>query len=327
MTDLVVEVGGRTLLFTVRIGPGEYPRRYQVLLKRTQGGTYVPLSQTPSTPTAGPAQSSSPAPSPTPSPQVQAPAVHFTTTVEAPSGEEGRVSVFFTLENRGSRPVSFALNDLQILQEGKPLRFEVRRDPLKAVLNPGEGQSGVIVVHGARPGELLLRWRGWSSGPGGASSWRGGFWARPSRSRRKGGRMDLLAPWREGPYTLQEALERYGEALVGEALRQRVLKPVMTRLGPVLVPAAKGRKRLGLTRYYTPRAGALEMALLVRRHAEAMEREGWRMLRREGSRAVLEREGSGCSWWGRGGPHQEARSQGRAGGLRRAGDRSDARGA
>lgn len=166
MTDLVVEVGGRTLLFTVRIGPGEYPRRYQVLLKRTQGGTYAPLSQTPSTPTAGPAQSSSPAPSPTPSPQVQAPAVHFTTTVEAPSGEEGRVSVFFTLENRGRNPVSFALNDLQILQEGKPLRFEVRRDPLKAVLNPGEGQSGVIVVHGARPGELLLRWRGVELGPG-----------------------------------------------------------------------------------------------------------------------------------------------------------------
>lgn len=103
--------------------------------------------------------------------------------------------------------------------------------------------------------------------------------------------MDLLAPWREGPYTLQEALERYGEALVGEALRQRVLKPVMTRLGPVLVPAAKGRKRLGLTRYYTPRAGALEMVLLVRRHAEAMEREGWRMLKRQGSRAVLEKDG------------------------------------
>lgn len=166
MTDLVVEVGGRTLLFTVRIGPGEYPRRYQVLLKRSQGGTYAPLSQTPSTPTAGPAQSSSPAPSPTPSPQVQAPAVHFTTTVEAPSGEEGKVSVFFTLENRGRNPVSFALNDLEVLQEGKPLRFEVRRDPLKAVLNPGEGQSGVIVVHGARPGELLLRWRGVELGPG-----------------------------------------------------------------------------------------------------------------------------------------------------------------
>lgn len=103
--------------------------------------------------------------------------------------------------------------------------------------------------------------------------------------------MDLLAPWREGPYTLQEALERYGEALVGEALRQRVLKPVMTRLGPVLVPAARGRALLGLTRYYTPRAGALEMALLVRRQAEAMEREGWRVLKRQGSRAVLEKDG------------------------------------
>ncbi|BCP99145.1 hypothetical protein TthHB5008_b22170 (plasmid) [Thermus thermophilus] len=170
MTDLVVEVGGRTLLFTVRIGPGEYPRRYQILLKRTQGGTYAPLSQVPSTPLMErqPVQSSPPASSPAPSPQAHAqpPAVHFTTTVEAPSGEEGKVSVFFTLENRGSHPVSFAINDLQVLQEGKPLRFEMRRDPLKAVLNPGEGQSGVIVVHGARPGEVLLRWRGVELGPG-----------------------------------------------------------------------------------------------------------------------------------------------------------------
>ncbi len=103
--------------------------------------------------------------------------------------------------------------------------------------------------------------------------------------------MDLLAPWSEGPYTLREALERYGEALVAEALRRRVLKPVMTRLGPVLVPGGKGRALLGLTRYYTPKAGALEMALLVRRQAEAMEREGWRVLKRQGSRAVLEKDG------------------------------------
>ncbi len=103
--------------------------------------------------------------------------------------------------------------------------------------------------------------------------------------------MDLLAPWSEGPYTLREALERYGEALVAEALRRRVLKPVMTRLGPVLVPGGKGRALLGLTRYYTPKAGALEMALLVRRQAEAMGEQGWRLLRRQGTRAVLERDG------------------------------------
>lgn len=165
MTDLVVEVGGRTLLFTVRIGAGEYPRRYQILLKRTQGGTYAPLSQVPPAPTVSPAPAPALRPQTEPS-TAQPPAVHFTTTVEAPSGEEGKVSVFFTLENRGSHPVSFAINDLQVLQEGKPLRFEMRRDPLKAVLNPGEGQSGVIVVHGARPGEILLRWRGVELGPG-----------------------------------------------------------------------------------------------------------------------------------------------------------------
>ncbi len=171
MTDLVVEVGGRTLLFTVRIGPGEYPRRYQVLLKRTQGGTYAPVGvastgfrEAPALPAPQPPAPSRPAQgvqAPPPEPQVA-----FTTTVEAPSGEGGKVSVFFTLENRGRNPVSFALNDLQVLQEGKPLRFEVRRDPLKAVLSPGEGQSGVILVQGAKPGEILLRWRGVELGPG-----------------------------------------------------------------------------------------------------------------------------------------------------------------
>lgn len=168
MTDLVVEVGGRTLLFTVRIAPGEYPRRYQILLRRGQGGTYAPTGQASTTPLpASPQAAPRLEPSPKPeTPQDPGPQVAFTTTVQAPSDASGRVSVFFTLENRGRNPVSFAVNDLEVLQEGKPLRFSVRRDPLKAVLNPGEGQSGVMVVEGARPGELLLRWRGVELGPG-----------------------------------------------------------------------------------------------------------------------------------------------------------------
>jgi len=171
-TDLIVEVGGRTLLFTVRIAPGEYPRRYQILLKRERGATYgvsTPVRVQPAPEPAQPAHTGSappqarPAPAPTPQPE---PRVAFVTTVQAPSDASGKVAVFFNLENQGRYPVSFALNDLQVLQGGKPLRVEVRRDPLKAVLQPGEGQSGVIVVHGARPGELLLRWRGVELGPG-----------------------------------------------------------------------------------------------------------------------------------------------------------------
>jgi hypothetical protein len=171
-TDLVVEVAGRTLLFTVRISPGEYPRRYQILLKRERAATYgvsTPVQVQPAPEPApqpapkGSASQAKPAPAPAPQPE---PRVAFVTTVQAPSDASGKVTVFFNLENQGRYPVSFALNDLQVLQGGKPLKVEVRRDPLKAVLGPGEGQSGVIVVYGARPGELLLRWRGVELGPG-----------------------------------------------------------------------------------------------------------------------------------------------------------------
>jgi len=168
-TDLIVEVGGRTLLFTVRIGPGEYPRRYQILLKREKGATYgvsAPVSAQPAAPAPPSAPKDAAPQAPARSASQPEPRVAFVTTVQAPSDASGKVAVFFNLENQGRYPVSFALNDLQVLQGGKPLRVEVRRDPLKAVLQPGEGQSGVIVVHGAKPGELLLRWRGVELGPG-----------------------------------------------------------------------------------------------------------------------------------------------------------------
>jgi hypothetical protein len=171
-TDLIVEVAGRTLLFTVRISPGEYPRRYQILLKRERAATYGVSTPVQVRPVPGPAPQPAPKggapqakPAPAPAPQPE-PRVAFVTTVQAPSDASGKVTVFFNLENQGRYPVSFALNDLQVLQGGKPLKVEVRRDPLKAVLQPGEGQSGVIVVYGARPGELLLRWRGVELGPG-----------------------------------------------------------------------------------------------------------------------------------------------------------------
>jgi hypothetical protein len=171
-TDLVVEVAGRTLLFTVRISPGEYPRRYQILLKRERTATYGVSTPVQAQPAPGPAPQPAPKgsasqakPAPAAAPQPE-PRVAFVTTVQAPSDASGKVTIFFNLENQGRYPVSFALNDLQVLQGGKPLKVEVRRDPLKAVLGPGEGQSGVIVVYGARPGELLLRWRGVELGPG-----------------------------------------------------------------------------------------------------------------------------------------------------------------
>lgn len=83
----------------------------------------------------------------------------------------------------------------------------------------------------------------------------------------------------------------FSRGFLASAIRANVLKPVMTRLGPVLVPGARGRALLGRTRYYTPKPAPLEVAVLVRRQAEAMQREGYMVLRREGSRALLERDG------------------------------------
>ncbi|MDM7324923.1 MAG: hypothetical protein P3W93_008105 [Thermus sp.] len=105
--------------------------------------------------------------------------------------------------------------------------------------------------------------------------------------------MELLTPWTEGPFTLKEALERYGEKLVGEALANGILKVVNTRLGAVLVPGARGRVLMGKTRYYTPRPSTLENALLVRRYMERLMGQGYRVLtyNRERGRALLEGNG------------------------------------
>jgi len=157
-TDLVVEVAGRTLLFTLKIGPGVGPRRYVIELSRSRGsisapaGTYVP-----------PASST---PSPRPEPQTGAPApqpvnpdqVRFTTTAQVPSDGKGTITIFFTLENRGARTVAADPGRLVVTQGGNRLSYSLKREPLKTLINPGEALSGLITLEGARAGEIALEW-------------------------------------------------------------------------------------------------------------------------------------------------------------------------
>jgi len=157
-TDLVVEVAGRTLLFTLKIGPGVGPRRYVIELSRPRGsvsapaGTYVP-----------PASST---PSPRPEPQTGAPApqpvspdqVRFTTTAQVPSDGKGTITIFFTLENRGGRTLAADPGRLVVTQGGSRLSYSLKREPLKTLINPGEALSGLITLEGARAGEIALEW-------------------------------------------------------------------------------------------------------------------------------------------------------------------------
>lgn len=156
-TDLVVEVAGRTLLFTLKIGPGVGPRRYVIELSRAR--TQAP------TPTYVPPVS---APAPAPEPQASGPApqtapgspegVRFTTTAQVPSDGKGTVTIFFTLENRGNRTIAADPGRLALTQGGNRLSYSLKREPLKTLINPGEALSGLITLEGARPGEVNLEW-------------------------------------------------------------------------------------------------------------------------------------------------------------------------
>jgi hypothetical protein len=156
-TDLVVEVAGRTLLFTLKIGPGVGPRRYVIELSRSRGAsapapvsTYVP----PASPAPSPAGASNPAPQSSLSPE----AVRFTTTAQVPSDGKGTVTIFFTLENRGSRPLAADPGRLVVTQGGNRLSYSLKREPLRTLINPGEALSGLITLEGARAGEINLEW-------------------------------------------------------------------------------------------------------------------------------------------------------------------------
>ena len=159
-TDVVVEVAGRTLLFTLKIGPGVGPRRYVIELSRAR--TQAP------TPTYVPPVSSAPAPQPqnmsgasSPAPQAAAlnpEGVRFTTTAQVPSDVKGTVTIFFTLENRGNRTIAADPGRLAITQGGNRLSYSLKREPLRTLINPGEALSGLITLEGARAGEIGLEW-------------------------------------------------------------------------------------------------------------------------------------------------------------------------
>lgn len=159
-TDLVVEVAGRTLLFTLKIGPGVGPRRYVIELSRARAQALPPLASfgesTPpaSAPPGGQATAPAPKAPPTPAP----PEVRFTTTAQIPSDGKGTVTIFFTLENRGGRTIAADPGRLVVTQGTGRLAYRIAREPLKTLVNPGESLSGLITLEGARPGEINLEW-------------------------------------------------------------------------------------------------------------------------------------------------------------------------
>lgn len=171
-TDLIAEVGGRTLLFTVKVKPGVGPRRYVIELSRPKKGYTPPASSSllPSRRSEEPPAPKPPRTEPAPPPSAEAtpsqprpslpvePPVRWTTAAQVPSDGKGTVTVFFTLENRGERMVAVDPNRLLVTQGGERLDYTLKREPLRTLVAPGEAVSGLISLEGVRPGEIRLDW-------------------------------------------------------------------------------------------------------------------------------------------------------------------------
>lgn len=84
--------------------------------------------------------------------------IRFITTAQVPSDASGSITVFYTLENRSHRSVAVDPSRLVVVQGGERLPYTLRREPLRSVLGPGEAQSGLLVIKGAKPGEVQLVW-------------------------------------------------------------------------------------------------------------------------------------------------------------------------
>lgn len=173
-TDLVVVVGGRTLLFTLVIGPGTGPRRYVIELTRARPATPGTGVMPPATvaPVRPPVAAPQPAPAPRPPTAPAQPAqqppeaeavnpehIRFTTTAQVPSDARGSVTIFFTLENRGERALAADPGRLMIVQGEDRLNYSLTRSPLRTLINPGEAQSGLITLEQVRAGEVRFEWR------------------------------------------------------------------------------------------------------------------------------------------------------------------------
>ena len=139
MTDLQVEVEGTTLLFKLDItSPGSGPRLYEIMRDRPQPLVTNPLLKRP------------------PPKNLRRNLVFQIMGVTPPSN--GTSTVFFAFTNRSQTVVSLDTARPRFQQFGAALPYEVSKEPLRQLVEPGEMQTGFIAVTGMQPGPAELSW-------------------------------------------------------------------------------------------------------------------------------------------------------------------------
>lgn len=139
LTDLQVEVEGSTLLFRVNIeSPGTGPHLYEILRERPQPALVDPLE--PRTPPRNVRRN-----------------LTFEVVGVSPVSE-GVASIFFVFANRSQAVVALDTARPRITQFGAALPFEVNKQPVRQLVEPGETHSGFLAVQGMQAGPAELSW-------------------------------------------------------------------------------------------------------------------------------------------------------------------------
>ena len=76
--------------------------------------------------------------------------------VSAPS--DGNASAFFTLTNHSSNVVAADIARIRFEQDGTRYATEVKKEPVRQLVQPGETQTGYILLKGVTPGPGQLSW-------------------------------------------------------------------------------------------------------------------------------------------------------------------------
>lgn len=139
LTDLQVEVEGSTLLFRVNIeSPGTGPHLYEILRERPQPTLVDPLE-------------------PRTAPKNMRRNLAFEVVGVSPVSD-GVASIFFTFANRSQAVVALDTARPRVTQFGASLPFEVNKQPIRQLVEPGETHSGYLAVQGMQSGPAELSW-------------------------------------------------------------------------------------------------------------------------------------------------------------------------
>lgn len=139
LTDLQVEVEGSTLLFRVNIeSPGTGPHLYEIVRERPQPALVDPLE-------------------PRTAPKNMRRNLTFEVVGVSPVSD-GVASIFFTFANRSQAVVALDTARPRVTQFGASLPFEVNKQPIRQLVEPGETHSGFLAVQGMQTGPAELSW-------------------------------------------------------------------------------------------------------------------------------------------------------------------------